>query len=147
MTCLIVSGLMLTLTACSGVSNQDAGVVTGGLVGGALGSLFGGGSGKILATAGGAVLGAYLGGRIGKNMDDTDRLKMQHALNDSRTNHTTTWRNPDTHAVYHVKPTRTYYRGNQPCRDYTTTAIIGGKKESIYGRACRMADGSWKVVK
>jgi len=38
-------------------------------------------------------------------------------------------------------------RGTGPCREYYMTADIGGKKKQIYGKACRQADGSWKVVK
>lgn len=139
--------VLLSLAGCSGVTNQDLGVITGGAIGGALGSQFGRGSGKILAAVGGTVLGAAIGGKIGNTMDKVDRRNANIALEHTRTGHTTRWHNPDSGNSYAVKPTRTYYRGDQPCRDYTTTAIIGGKKETIYGRACRMADGTWKVVK
>lgn len=145
MTLLGASLMMLSLAGC-GMSNQSAGVLTGGAIGGAVGSLFGSGSGKILAAVGGAVVGAYLGGRIGHTMDQVDQMKMQNALEKTRNDTTTTWKNPNTGNQYSVTPTKTYYRASdQPCRDYTTTAIIGGKKETIYGKACRMADGTWKV--
>ena len=141
-----VSIMMLSLGGCAGMSNQDVGVLTGGAIGGAVGSLFGGGSGKILAAVGGTVLGAYIGGRIGHTMDKVDKMKAQQALNKNRNNVASTWKNPNTGNQYTVTPTKTYYVANdQPCRDYTTTAIIGGKKETIYGKACRMADGTWKV--
>jgi surface antigen len=129
--------LIFTLGGCAGMSKQDAGVLTGGAIGGAVGSLFGGGSGKIVAAIGGA---------IGKSMDDVDRMKMMQALDQSRTGHSIYWRNPDSGYEYSVRPTKTYYRGDQPCRDFTTTAIIGAKRETIYGHACRKADGTWKVV-
>ena len=32
------------------------------------------------------------------------------------------------------------------CREYQSTAIIGGKEEKVYGRACRQPDGTWKNV-
>jgi len=32
-----------------------------------------------------------------------------------------------------------------PCREYTLEALIGGQPETIYGTACRQADGSWKM--
>ncbi len=140
-----ISLLMLSLAGC-GMNNQDLGVLSGGAIGGAVGSLFGSGSGKILAAVGGTVIGAFIGGRIGNTMDKVDKMKAQKALNNNKNNVTSTWKNPDNGNEYSVTPTKTYYRENdQPCRDYTTHAIIGGKKETIYGKACRMADGTWKV--
>ena len=134
------------LAGCVPVNNEGVGTVTGGVVGGLLGSQFGSGSGKVAAAAGGALLGAFLGGNIGKYMDRQDRLEMQHALETAPTGRTVTWKNPDTGNQYRVKSTRTYYTNQQPCREYVTHAIIGGKTEQIYGKACRQADGSWRVV-
>ncbi len=34
--------------------------------------------------------------------------------------------------------------GAGPCREYYTTARIGGREQQIYGQACRQEDGSWK---
>ena len=138
------------LAGCEGMNNQDVGVVSGGVIGGLIGSRFGGGSGRAAAIAGGTIVGAFLGSRIGETMDKVDRAEMNHALEDLPTGHTKRWTNPDSHARYTVKPTKTYtrtYRGDtQPCREYVTTALIGGKKEQIYGRACRMDDGNWKII-
>ncbi len=134
------------LTACGPVTNEGVGTVTGGVVGGLLGSQFGGGAGKVAAAAGGALLGAYLGGRIGQYMDRQDRLEMQQALETAPVGHAVRWKNPDNGNQYSVKPTKTYYNNEQPCREYITDAIIGGKKQQIYGKACRQADGSWKVA-
>ena len=152
MTMLMVAMLMTAglLSGCEGARKQDVGVITGAAVGGLLGSQIGGGSGRTVAIIGGAALGGYFGGQIGKSMDDVDRIKMRNALEHTETNKTTTWVNPDSQVKYAVTPTKTTYRqtetATQPCREYTTTANIGGKKEQIYGTACRMDDGSWKVV-
>jgi surface antigen len=139
---------LITVAGCANMSNQDAGVLTGGAIGGAVGSLFGKGSGRIFATVGGTVLGAYLGGRVGNNMDKVDRMKMNQALERTPTGQQTHWKNPDTGDSYVVKPTRTYHekKSDQPCRDFTTKALIGDKQETVYGRACRKADGTWKLV-
>ena len=99
-----------------------------------------------MAAAGGALLGAYLGGQIGKTMDKVDRMEMQRALETAPTGRAVVWSNPDSGNRYTVKPIRTYYRSSQPCREYITKAIIGGKTEQIYGKACRQADGSWRVM-
>ncbi len=134
------------LIGCAPINNEGVGTLTGGVVGGLLGSQFGGGSGKVMAAAGGALLGAYLGGQIGKTMDRQDRLEMQRALETAPTGRAVVWTNPDNHNRYTVQPTRTYYREQQPCREYITKALIGGKTQQIYGKACRQADGSWRVV-
>jgi surface antigen len=134
------------LTGCAPLNNEGVGTISGGVVGGLLGSQFGGGSGKVMAAAGGALLGAYLGGQIGKSMDKVDRMEMQRALETAPTGRAIVWSNPDNGNRYTVKPTRTYYHSQQPCREYITKAIIGGKSEQIYGKACRQADGSWRVI-
>ena len=134
------------LSSCVPINNEGVGSLTGGVVGGLIGSQFGGGSGKVAAAAGGALLGAYLGGNIGRTMDRLDRLEMQRALETAPTGRVITWRNPDSGNSYTVRTTRTYYTNQQPCREYTTRAIIGGKTQEIYGRACRQADGSWRVA-
>lgn len=138
--------LSCLLSSCAEVNNEAVGTVTGGVVGGLIGSQFGGGAGKVAAAAGGAFLGAVLGGRIGKYMDRQDRLEMQRALETGPTGKVVAWNNPDNGNRYQVTPTRTYYVSDQPCREYTTRAVIGGKSEQIYGKACRQADGSWKVA-
>lgn len=136
----------LLLVACAPMNNEGVGTISGGVIGGLLGSQFGGGSGKVMAAAGGALIGAYLGGQIGKTMDRQDRLEMQRALETAPTGRAVVWSNPDNGNRYTVQPTRTYYHAQQPCREYITKAIIGGKTEQIYGKACRQADGSWRVV-
>lgn len=134
------------VTSCAEVNNEQIGTLSGGVVGGLLGSQFGGGSGRVMAAAGGALLGAYLGGNIGKTMDKVDRMQMQRALETAPTGRTVRWTNPDSGNVYSVQPTKTYYANQQPCREYTTHGLIGGKTQQIYGKACRQADGSWRVV-
>lgn len=133
--------------ACQNVTNEGVGTVTGGVVGGLLGSQFGSGSGKVAAAAGGALLGAYLGGNIGKSMDKVDQMKLERTLETAPTGRDTQWRNPDSGNQYSVRPTRTYYEHQRPCREFTTHALIGGKSQEIFGRACRQADGSWRVVR
>jgi surface antigen len=134
------------LSSCTSINNEGVGSLTGGVVGGLIGSQFGGGSGKVAAAAGGALLGAYLGGNIGRTMDRLDRLEMQRALETAPTGRPVTWRNPDSGNSYTVRTTRTYHANQQPCREYTTRAIIGGKSQEVYGKACRQADGSWRVA-
>jgi len=145
----LIAALSVGLVACqggSGTNNQNVGVVAGSLIGGLLGSQFGQGSGAVAATIGGAVLGGLLGGSIGQSMDKTDRMNTMQALNTGKTGRPTSWQNPDTGNYYQVTPTKTYMDDGQPCREYTTVATVAGKRQQIYGTACREADGSWQVV-
>jgi hypothetical protein len=32
------------------------------------------------------------------------------------------------------------------CREYQRTAIIAGRQQPIYGTACQMPDGAWRIV-
>ncbi len=135
------------LSGCSSISKQTVGSVTGSAVGGAVGSTIGKGHGRTVATIGGSVAGALLGGAIGKSMDQVDKMKMNQALENSRTGQATTWNNPDSGDQYTVTPTKTYTSvDNQPCRDFTTTATIEGQRQEVNGKACRQANGKWKVV-
>ena len=142
--------LAVSLTACGPMNKQDVGTITGGALGGLIGSQFGSGAGQALAVAGGVLAGAVIGGKIGEYMDRQDRIIAMHALETTPTGSTKRWSNPDNGKKYAVTPTRTYYETHQgqaqPCREYRTTAWIAGKKESMYGRACREADGSWKAI-
>jgi surface antigen len=145
---IMVASLSLSvfLGGCTQVTNEGVGTLTGGVVGGLIGSQFGGGAGKVAAAAGGALLGAYLGGRIGQYMDRQDQLEMQRALETAPVGHAVAWKNPNNGNAYSVKPIKTYYIQEQPCREYVTHATIGGKREQIYGKACRQQDGSWRVI-
>jgi surface antigen len=134
------------LVSCAELNNSDVGTLTGGVIGGLVGSQFGGGTGQVAAAAGGALVGAMIGDRIGQTMDKVDRMEMQKALETTKSGQAVTWKNPDSGTRYVVRPTKTYYREKQPCREYTTTAIIDGKKEVIHGRACRDQYGHWQTV-
>ncbi len=139
--------LSATLAGCAAPPTQEqSGMVIGGILGGALGSQVGGGHGRTAATVVGTLLGASVGGSVGRSMDETDRLKVAHSLESVRTGVSSHWRNPDTGNEYAVTPTRTYESRGEPCREYTVDGKVGGKKEKIYGTACRQADGSWRAV-
>lgn len=146
---ILLSALILSvgLTGCASMNNEDTGVIAGGIAGGLLGSQFGGGSGQVVATGIGVLAGAYLGGRIGASMDEQDKMRLQNALETSKTGKSVRWTNPDTKAQYIVKPTTTYYEKNQPCRKFSTTVFMGGEQQIVYGQACRNASGQWVMVK
>ena len=124
-------------------SREEQGNVIGAIAGGVLGSQVGSGSGKTAATIAGILLGGYLGGRVGRQMDENDRYEAGQALETTPTDEHSTWQNPDSGTAYTLTPTRTYYDSSQPCREYTTEAWIDGRRETLYGTACRQSDGTW----
>src|SRR5919108_5193575 len=140
-----VSGIVAILAflmGCTGdyATKENAGTLTGDAVGD-VESQTGGGKGQSAATA----AGALVGGTVGKNMDEVDRMKANQALESSRIGYTTSWRNPDTDNTYSITPTSTYETASGPCRDFTTQAVIDGKREILYGTACRQPDGTWRT--
>lgn len=138
--------ILSTLTACE--NKEQTGALTGAVIGGLIGSRFGHGGGRVLATAGGTVVGAMIGGSIGRSMDKIDRMEMDRALESTPDRRHRKWTNPNTGYRYDVEPRRTYYsREKRPCREYRTTAYIEGKKETVWGRACRTEEGDWEVVR
>jgi surface antigen len=145
-TLLLTLTLMLPGCAAQG-PREESGMVIGGLLGGLLGAQTGDHHIRSAAIVAGTLIGASIGGSIGAYMDETDRLHMGQTLETVRTGVPSTWHNPDTDVEYQLTPTSTYETAQGPCREYTMDALIGGKREQVYGTACRQADGSWKIVK
>jgi surface antigen len=143
----IAALLVASVAGCVVPATQEqSGMVVGGLVGGAIGSQFGRGDGRTAATIIGAVIGASIGSSIGRSMDDTDRMRTAQALETQRINAPTRWVNPNNRNEYTVVPIRTYESAGGPCREYTMDAVIGGRSEKVVGNACRQADGSWRNI-
>lgn len=144
----LASILVMTMAGCTAPATQEqSGMVIGGLLGGLLGAQVGQGTGRTAAIILGTVVGANIGGNVGRSMDETDRIKTAQALETVRTGVPTRWVNPDTRNQYTVVPTRTYDTSSSgPCREYTVDAVIGGQREKVVGTACRQADGSWRTV-
>ena len=145
--CLSVCAVLATgcTTTPTATQKEQAGMVLGGVLGGALGSQVGGGEGRTAAIILGTIAGAAIGGSVGKSMADTDRLKTAEALESTKTGTRAAWKNPDSGNEYVVTPQRTYTTASGPCRDYTVSAVVSGKKEKINGTACRQSDGGWQT--
>ena len=151
---LIVGAVALSLTACQGQQygqKQTGGAILGGIAGGLLGAQVGGGKGKLAAVAIGTLVGVLVGSEVGKSLDKADQLYAQRnaqtALEVNPVGQASTWSNPDSGNSGTVTPVRTFQTAaGDPCREYQQTVTIGGQTETAYGRACRQADGSWKIV-
>lgn len=143
----IVITISLVIAGCGTQGpREESGMVIGGVLGGMLGAQADHHRMRPIAIIAGTLIGASIGGSIGAYMDETDRLRAGQTLETVRTGVSSTWRNPDTGAEYQFTPTRTYSTDHGPCREYTMDAIIGGKRQQVYGTACRQKDGSWKVM-
>lgn len=139
-----IAGPLLLSGCAAGGPKEEAGMVIGGTLGGLLGAQVHHGA-RTTAIILGTLAGAAIGGAVGQSMDDTDRLKAAQSLENVRTGVPSAWRNPDTGVEYEFTPTRTFETSGGPCREYTLDAIIGGKRETVYGTACRQSDGSWRI--
>lgn len=126
---------------------EDVGQLLGGVAGAAAGYQFGKGAGKTAAVIGGTIIGMMVGGHIGRSMDEVDQNCIGQVLEHAPPNETITWESPNSGGQYQVTPTEPYNdRQGRYCREYQTTATIGGRVEQVYGTACRQPDGSWQVV-
>jgi surface antigen len=131
---------------------ETGGTLLGAGTGALIGSQIGQGRGTMVAVAIGTLAGALIGQGVGQSLDRADQLAMQrnaqYALENTRTNVTTTWVNPDTGNSGSLTPVETYQTSSGGyCREYQQTVYIGGERQQAYGTACRQPDGTWKIVK
>jgi surface antigen len=150
----LIAAIAISSTSCEN-PNQTGGAVAGAATGALVGAALGRGRGQGAAIAVGAVLGALIGSEIGRRLDERDRMlyaqQAQYAAAQP-VNTVTTWENPQTGNRGTIKPTSAVYRGtgnvsNRNCRNFTETITLkDGRTETINGRRCQNADGSWEFV-
>jgi surface antigen len=139
------------LTGCAYVEQNPKttiGAAGGATVGGLIAAAAGGNPAAIAASVVGGLL---VGGLVGNLLDERDkRLQAEaahRALETQPAGQSVAWKNPDTGHSGTVTPTRTYQApGGAYCRDYQATVEIDGKQERASGKACRQADGTWRVT-
>jgi len=141
----VLSGVVVT-AGCDGGIKEAGGAILGGAAGGAIGTQVGGGRGQTAAIIAGTIIGALMGGSVGRSLDRGDEMYAAQALESQPSGQPVRWVNPDSKVAYSFTPSQTYYQGNLPCREFTSTAIIDGRQETVYGRACRQADGTWATM-
>lgn len=148
---MIASTLVLTGCAADGSNqNETLGTLLGAAAGAWAGSSIGSGDGQIIATAAGTMLGATLGNRVGRSMDELDRMKAQDAQQyayNAPIGEAIVWNNPDSGNYGNVTPVRDGYTDSgRYCREFQTEVTVDGQLQNGYGTACRQEDGSWKIV-
>ena len=130
---------------------ESVGALSGMVIGGALANDMAGDSrNKSLATVLGAFVGGVIGQNVGAQLDERDRLlageAYSTALEYNPTDKAAEWKNPDSGNYGRVIPVATYRQNGRYCREFTQEILIGGEKQTGYGRACRQPDGSWEII-
>ena len=74
---------------------------------------------------------------VRNSMDKNDNYMLSQVLDKNQTNKSASWENRLSGNVYTVTPNRTYYNGNNPCRDYRIKATIKGHIYNVADTACR----------
>lgn len=146
------------LASCAGTdpkTNEKVGSATGAIIGAVIGSKIGGSmdsrSGRILGASLGAIFGSIIGKEIAKTLSETDLRRSdetaQETMESAKTGDTVKWSNPDSGNSGTYKATSDRQPGeDQDCREFESTVIIDGQEKVATGRACRQADGSWKIA-
>lgn len=153
----LIKALALTLATvlvggCGGdIAKEEIGALVGAGLGGLAGSFIGDGGGQLVAVAAGTLIGAIMGSEVGKSLDRADRLAMQQATYDAleygESGNPTTWTNPDSGNSGEVVPQPAVRRADGSyCREYWETVTIAGEKQQAFGTACRMPDGTWRII-
>jgi surface antigen len=139
-------------TACAaGREREQIGGLIGAGIGALAGSQIGSGRGTLAAVAVGTLAGAWAGSAIGRRLDERDRLLASQAIEqsfESPVGQTIRWNNPDSGHFGTVATTRdgTDVTTGAYCREYEQTIVVDGQQEMAYGSACRMPDGTWRIV-
>lgn len=149
----IISGIITAvlsatlLAGCTPGNNTAGATVSGAAAGGLLAGALFHGHGQVAGILAGTVIGGIVGNQIGQYMDRQDEMNMRSAIVSTPVGQQATWTNSKTKTTYTVQPIRNYHsKRGRYCREYRTTAVIAGKRQQIYGHACRMPDGTWKAV-
>lgn len=121
---------------------ERVGRVVGTVVGGAVGAHMAHERDRPAAIFFGALLGYSLGDKL---FDSADRICIAQTLEFIDENLRVTWTNQQRNAYYTVTPQRRYREGGRYCREFTSVARIGDRKETVFGTACRQPDGAWQI--
>ncbi|MFN3399472.1 MAG: hypothetical protein ACK4Z4_03950 [Ferrovibrio sp.] len=95
-------------------------------------------------------IGALVGAKVGTSMDPVDQACVARILEFAPDRAAVRWYGAPKldygGPAFAVTPLRTFERDGQYCRDYQAIATVSGEDEQIYGTACRMTDGVWRVA-
>jgi outer membrane lipoprotein SlyB len=131
----------------NGRCNREAvGAVIGAAAGGAIGSQVGRGENRHIAILVGTVAGAVIGAKIGRDMDETDRACIGHALELTGDKKVVTWASADQRRTYRLTPLRGFEQQGVNCREFDLRITTDVGKQTNRVKACPSGDGTWRIV-
>lgn len=103
---------------------------------------------QVLGIGVGVVGEPLVGGSMGQSMDHSDYIHAYYAMDHARKNKAHHWKNKNG-MRYTLIPTSAAKKmyGHKRCRNYTMIASLHGKKEKVYGVACRKSDSTWENIR
>jgi surface antigen len=141
-----------SLCACQAPGEKEAvGTLAGAAGGGVVGAQFGTGWGQAGGAAIGGIAGGLSGNAIGRYFDAYDARKANRAFERASrvpVGEVVYWNNTRTGNWGCYKPLREGHSSMQGlyCREYETTAVIQGRRQRVYGTACRQPNGTWELL-
>ena len=92
-----------------------------------------------------------VGGTLGAELDEQDRMHAQTAASDALENaeegESVSWANPESGNEGSYTPTETYKTSEGlTCREFSQTVEVDGEEEETQGTACKQPDGTWHIV-
>ncbi|MGQ9365176.1 RT0821/Lpp0805 family surface protein [Azospirillum sp. ST 5-10] len=147
---LCAAAVAALLAGCQSTAKPAANRAPDSVVGGVIGSKIGGPPDTPAAGDVGSLLGAYMGKPIAASIAASDQ---PHAAEAARRAYAAPvgeligWNNPVTGHSGTVTSTRAGYNNKgEYCREYQQTVTADGQKEMAFGTACKLPDGTWKLV-
>ena len=150
--CACLLAVAIATSGCATGPKQGIGAVGGAVAGGVLGSMLGGGTGKLVAVGVGTLLGAFAGSEIGASLDRADAAALDRASQQAfraPVGEPVRWNNPRSGHSGTIQPISDETldrRSGGYCREYQSTVHIGGRVQQAFGTACRMPDGTWRIL-
>lgn len=95
----------------------------------------------------GVIVHGHVGKTVAKHLTPYDSVQVNQSLETVKTGHSRSWFNDKTGKILTVSLLRTYRNEySDDCRDYRFQVKRDNHDRSIEGSACRLNNGSWKLV-
>lgn len=151
---LVLVGAFTLASGCAsdGSDKSTIGAITGAVIGGVIGNQIGSGSGRTLATGAGVLLGALAGSRIGRYLQEQDRMEQAKATAEALDNgdqNEVDWRNPDSgvKGTVEAEPIIVDQQANQQCRVVKQTVQLSdGQTMDENLKFCRVPGDEWALA-
>jgi len=104
-----------------------------------------------MTTVAGVLLGGLVGGAIGQSLDNMDRMAAQQAeqaaLNSAPVGQSISWQgqNSGNSGYTQIDNRGVNNQTGANCAQYTSTIYVNGQQQTAKGVACQNGDGTWQV--